>query len=160
MPIKVIFLDIDGVLNGDDSPPLFSEGWPLSHLETHLIEKINKIADTLDLTDESKTKIVISSSWRVRFSYTELVEMLKEKGLRVEVIDVTPRIIPRKMSVYIRRGQEIKEWLHTTREIIEKFVIIDDDSDMEDLKPRLIRTDYRIGITDRDVDRAIQMLKS
>lgn len=160
MLIKVIFLDIDGVLNGDDGPPLFSEGWPLSHLETHLIEKINQIVEALDQISEIKTKIVISSSWRVRFSLEEITEMLKTKGLRVEIIDATPRIFPRRMSEYIQRGQEIKSWLQNVKEYqIDKFIILDDESDMMELRKFLIKTNYKTGITDADVNKAINMLK-
>ncbi len=160
MIIKVIFLDIDGVLNGDDAPPLFGEGWPLSHLETCLIEKINRIVETLDQISEIKTKIVISSSWRVRFSLEEITNMLKTKGLRAEIIDVTPRILPTRMSEYIQRGQEIKSWLQNIKEYqVDKFIILDDESDMMDLKKYLIKTDYTTGITDDDVNKVIDMLR-
>lgn len=159
MFIKVIFLDFDGVLNGDDGPPLFSEGWPLSHLETHLIEKINRIVETLDQQSKIKTKIVISSYWRVRFSLPEMIEMLQTKGLRVEIIDVT-RLIPKKMSLHVERGQEIKAWLQDVKEYqIDKFVILDDESDMSDLKKYLIKTNYKTGITDADVNKVIETLK-
>lgn len=160
MFIKVIFLDFDGVLNGDDGPPLFNEGWPLSHLETHLIEKINRIVETLDQQSKIKTKIVISSSWRVRFSLPEMIEMLQTKGLRVEIIDVTPRLLPKKMSLPVERGQEIKAWLQDVKEYqIDKFVILDDESDMNDLKKYLIKTNYKTGITDADVNKVIETLK-
>lgn len=160
MLIKVIFLDIDGVLNGDNGSPLFSEGWPISHLETNLIEKINQIVEALDQISEIKTKIVISSSWRVRFTLPEMIEMLQTKGLRVEIIGVTPRLFPKKMSLPVERGQEIKAWLQDIKEYqVNKFVILDDESDMMDLKNFLIKTNYKTGITDADVNKAINMLK-
>lgn len=162
MQIKVIFLDIDGVLNGFDLPPHFAEGWPESHLESHLIEKINKIVETVERKDADsgvRTKIVISSSWRVRFSKDELTEMLQKKGLRADIIDVTPRLLPTRMSQRVPRGREIKAWLENTDFTVVKFIILDDIPDMEHLISRLIQTDDTTGITDADVELAIQMLE-
>lgn len=151
--MKLIFLDIDGVLNGSDLPPLFGPGWPESHLETHLIEKLNKIVKAVE-----GTKIVISSSWRIRFSLQELIEMLVRKGLEAEIIDVTPRIHGR-FSEHIPRGKEIQAWLDATKENVEKFIILDDISNMVHLEPFLIQTDDFVGLTDEHVDRAIKMLE-
>lgn len=163
MAIKVIFLDIDGVINGFNSPPLFAAGWPESHLETPLIEKINKIVETVEsqeLENTIKTKIVISSSWRIRFSLDELREMLQKQGLRAEILDVTPRIHPVKMSQRVSRGKEIQAWLTNCSEEVIKFVILDDIPDMGHLESWLILTDDKTGITDADVEKAIEMLST
>ncbi|TXG77699.1 hypothetical protein E6Q11_02345 [Candidatus Dojkabacteria bacterium] len=168
MKIKVIFLDFDGVINGSDPTPnaSFGEGWPFTHIEASLVEKINKIVETVEAQDAEqgiKTKIVISSSWRIRFSLNELRDMLQIKGLRADVIDITPRIHPRKFSEHVPRGQEIQSWLNSCQAdcyySVVKFVILDDISDMIHLTPYLIETDDRTGITDSDVERAIELLK-
>ncbi len=164
MKIKVIFLDFDGVINGlEPSNGSFEEGWPLSHIEAVLVEKINKIVETIEAinTDqEIKTKIVISSSWRIRFSLDELRNMLQTKGLRADVIDVTPRIYPTRFSERVPRGREIQSWLNSCQAdySVVKFVILDDIPDMVHLMPYLVETDDRTGITDSDVEKAIQML--
>lgn len=89
-----------------------------------------------------------------------MIEMLQTKGLRVEIIDVTPRLLPKKMSLPVERGQEIKTWLQDVKEYqIDKFVILDDESDMSDLKKYLIKTNYKTGITDADVNKVIETLK-
>ncbi len=164
MKIKIIFLDFDGVINGSEPTPneAFGVGWPLSHIETALVEKIDKIVEAVEAIDADqgiKTKIVISSSWRVEFSLNELRNLLQTKGLRAEVIDVTPRLHPKKFSEYIPRGREIQSWLdnHQTDQVV-KFIILDDVPDMGQLMSRLIQTDDRTGITDNDVEKAIQML--
>ena len=165
--IKVIFLDFDGVINGSLPTPnaSFGEGWPLSHIEESLVEKINRIVETVEARDAEqgiKTKIVISSSWRIRFSLNELRDMLQTKGLRADVIDVTPRIHPTRFSERIPRGREIQSWLNGCQAdcyySVAKFVILDDIPDMGQLMSHLIETDDRIGITDSDVEKAIQML--
>jgi hypothetical protein len=149
---KIIFLDIDGVINASDLPPLYGEGWPESHLETHLIEKVNEIVKITD------AQIVISSSWRIRFNLAELTEMLKNKGLKAKIIGVTPRI-KRRFGKVVLRGEEIQDWLDAYPYKIEKFVILDDVADMGHLMPRLIKTEDEIGITDQHVELAIKMLQ-
>ena len=163
--IKVIFLDFDGVINGSLPTPnaSFGEGWPLSHIDQTLVEKINRIVETVEAQDAEqgiKTKIVISSSWRIRFSLNELRDMLQTKGLRADVIDVTPRIHPTRFSERVPRGQEIQSWLNKADSYysVTKFVILDDIPDMDQLMAHLIETDNRSGITDDDVEKAIKML--
>lgn len=163
MNLKIIFLDFDGVINGSDLPACFSAGWPESHLETLLIERINKIVEIVEAQDaekDIKTKIVISSSWRVRFPLDELRHMLRNKGLRAEVIDVTPRIYPMRFSENVPRGKEIQAWLTDCTDTVVKFVILDDISNMKHLSPFLILTDDRTGITEADVEKAIKMLEN
>ena len=55
--MRVIFLDIDGVLNHDTSMELTKDYW--TKPETYLIERLKKIIDATD------AKIVLSSDWRL-----------------------------------------------------------------------------------------------
>lgn len=116
---KIIFLDIDGVLN------VIPQGYDKygaifhNHFEENLRILINK-------TD---AKIVISSTWRM--SGLEVMQnMWKERKLAGEVIDITP--CDRWMEDYEiegrDRGYEIQHWLD--RNPVKSYVIIDDDSDM------------------------------
>jgi hypothetical protein len=57
----------------------------------------------------------------------------------------------------VPRGREIQAYLNNAAGV-ESFVIIDDDDDMEHLKPHLILTPFEIGLTEADADRAIAML--
>lgn len=162
MKLKILFLDIDGVINRADVPASFSQGWPGSHLETTLIERINKIVETIeakDIDDNIKTKIVISSSWKFHFTLDELIVMLCNKGLRAEVIDVTP-MIHQRMSEIVPRCKEIQAWLTACSNTVVKFVILDHISNMKHLTPFLILTDDRTGITEADVEKVIKMLES
>ena len=161
MEIKVIFLDFDGVLNDANLPAGFAEGWPESHLETHLIKKINKIVKTINDKDAQKnikTKIVISSSWRKRFTLDELKEMLQNKGLEADVIDVIPNILSAS-GKHIPRGVKINAWLDSSKDTVVGFVILDDVYDMEHLKLKLVHINDATGITDEDVEKAIKILQ-
>lgn len=151
--IKLIFLDIDGVLNCDETFMKIRKGYDDdreaylkklkdkkfredSDIDKKLIGELNKIIRA------THAKIVVSSSWRIGRTVEELKILLKRNGCIGEVIDKTAR------SADGVRGYEIHDWLeeHSNYEI-ESFVILDDDADMEHLYPFLIRHNYRFGLT-------------
>ena len=105
--MKVIFLDVDGVLNVmSDSYRTFMkpEG---HHIEYHLVDRLNYIMAKTD------AKIVISSSWKS--SMGDLEFQLKQEGFRYwdKVIGRTPfsgEMDTRgEQSDY--RGLQIQYWL-------------------------------------------------
>ena len=113
---KIIFLDIDGVLNVmsqefDDYGQLFNPIF-VDNL-AYIIEKTN-------------AKLVISSFWRYR-GIKHMRELWKHRNLPGEIIDITPDFINDDDSV---RGNEIKSWLEKNIDIVETYCIIDDDEDM------------------------------
>jgi hypothetical protein len=117
--MKVIFLDIDGVLNvisqgRDDFGSIF---------HPHLIENLKTI------TDQTGAKIVISSSWRSN-GLTGFQEMWKHRNYPGEIIGLTPYLRFERSFQQMPRGCEIKEWLEEHHGLIESYVIIDDDIDM------------------------------
>ena len=144
--MKIIFLDIDGVLNDDTTPP-YPKDWPEGHLKEDLIARINQIVEA------TGAKIVMSTAWRTVLSLKEFQELLGSKGLRAEIIDCTPS----RMS-FRPRWHEIKEWILDNREIyVESWVAIDDLL-IKEAGERLVRTNPSIGITDEDVEKAIKIL--
>lgn len=116
--MKVIFLDIDGVLNtafncnkmslsigptGDDYGILF---------DPEAIKFLKRIID------ETGAEIVISSSWKYAYSYQEILRMWEDRELPGSVIDVTP-------NVSKHRGDDIDQWLRECGHVTD-YVIIDD----------------------------------
>lgn len=122
--MKIIFLDIDGVLNNADTTDKV-DGF--TGLDPYLIANFNKIIDA-----HPDAKIVISSTWRKPLAFMKsysdfagLKRLLAERGLKGEIIDHTPI----KMS-YVTRGGEIRMWLEEARELgVTQFVVIDDDTE-------------------------------
>lgn len=137
--MKVIFLDVDGVLNSVKDRFSFT-------IETdyHFI-LLKKIVDA------TNAEIVLSSSWRIGDSET-VRKRLKDFGM--DFIDVTPQLpYPSK------RGDEIRSWLKCHTEIVESFVILDDESDMcEFVETNLVKTDMKVGLQKSDVNKAIKIL--
>jgi len=144
--MKVIFLDIDGVLNNRDTwgnRPL------IKAFDKDCIAAFNKIIDA------TGARIVISSSWRNLFKYEQLCALLRNVGVRGAILDQTPTV-----SLSRRRGAEIKAWLDNGLwPEIDGFIILDDETDMGELLDHLIQTDYNVGLTDGMADIAIERLR-
>ena len=136
--MKVIFLDIDGVLNSKQDR--FS--WDIE-TDIHFI-RLKRIVE------KTEAQIVLSSSWRMGNSGRDIVhKRLQQFGM--DFIDVTPIF-----SVQ-HRGREIADWL--SRHEVESFVILDDEGDMDELVDHLVKTDMNVGLQDNDVDKAISLLR-
>ena len=87
-------------------------------------------------------KIVVSSTWRIGNTLETMREELRSSGIDLNrVIGMTP--VFRNLSR--ERGLEIQKWLDDHPEVSE-FVIVDDDSDMLHLMPKLVQTDTRLGL--------------
>ena len=123
--MKIIFLDIDGVLNWRGSDDRI-DGF--IGLDPENIERFNKIIDA-----HPDAKIVISSTWRkisafqtTYKSFEELVALLHSRGLKGDVIGHTPIFFGDR-----GRGHEIREWMLGTNNRpegpIDQFVVLDDD---------------------------------
>jgi hypothetical protein len=113
--MKVIFLDIDGVLNcelwyrkrhAEVDMHEVSAQYPFYEFSPELVENLNRI------TEETGAKIVVSSTWRLGRTVEELQTLLKNVGVKGEVIDKTDHLSSPKGSGYtIPRGCEIAVWL-------------------------------------------------
>ena len=128
--MKVIFLDIDGVLNTKETYDKIyrSKGFLGMYdieIDKFRLEYLKKIIDNTD------AKIVLSSSFRCFFTQENgkiVPTNLKSKKVYdlfskygIEIYDTTP------IKSYSRE-EEIKAWL-SNRDDIENFIIIDDDGD-------------------------------
>ena len=153
--MKIIFLDIDGVLNNDR----FLKRLHRQHVDlssdkvlygSMMLDKY-AVKRLLAITDTTDAKIVISSSWREVFSLDEIREMLalKLKDLNVtksslEIIDRTPFAFEFKLTT---RRNQIVGWLSDNQnEDIEKFIILEDCETMYELEDRTIRTSFATGL--------------
>lgn len=131
--MKVIFLDIDGVLNNYSTK--IDLRW-----EPSLVEILNRIIK------ETGAKVVLSSTWRRIESNRNIIK----NDMKIDFIDVTPKR-------WKERGHEIQEWLDKNP-VVERFIILDDDADMVHLMSHLLQTDGEFGLTDEIADEAIKKL--
>ncbi len=145
-PEKVLFLDIDGVLN---SAFVLQEQRRGDAIDRGMVERVNRIIQA------TGCKIVISSTWRLIHPMGELKALLRQHGLIDVIIDKTPYMISEDNN----RGDEIETWLKD-HPSVQKFCILDDNSDMSDVINNLVQTTWADGLQDEHVERAIAMLSS
>jgi hypothetical protein len=127
--MKVIFLDIDGVLNN------------LSLIQSNGFDYIDEgMVSILGLVvAETGAEIVLSSTWRVDPRDRALVEAaLKRNGM--SVMDSTPNLGG-------RRSDEISKWLAGAPHV-ESFAILDDIDDAGfGMGSSFFQTDPEVGLT-------------
>jgi hypothetical protein len=162
---KIIFLDLDGVLN------VYSQGHDEygSIFHQHLVDNLKRVID------ETGAKIVISSTWRFG-GLQRMKDMWEFRGLPGEVIDITPDCNDLfnegsfEWLDQIERGHEVEYWLNEHPEV-EQYVIFDDDNDfLIHQRGNFVRTanninhpdcvDIGYGLTNECANRAIRILKS
>lgn len=160
--MKVIFLDIDGVLNSTET----CHNWHLKtgkggyggffdEDEVATDENVkwgqNLVDNLRTICEKTGAKIVISSTWRKHFTVPKFKEMFRVYGWEAPVLDRTPL-----MRI---RGQEIKYWMDKHKP--ESYVIIDDFDDfLREQYPFFVRTNPDIGLTQEDSLKAINILNN
>lgn len=149
--MKIIFLDIDGVLNSEayfDSLPegiaARRSGNRLKCLDKSAITRLNKI---LKVTG---AEIVLSSSWRVKGLKT-CNQLLTDAGCEKEAIGSTP------MSMKLNRVNEIRLWREESQHNVVKWIAIDDE-DISLLGENAVQTSSDRGLQDEHVREAIDKL--
>ncbi|WP_373266219.1 HAD domain-containing protein [Hungatella hathewayi] len=175
--MKIVFLDIDGVLTYDG----------YENRETAHIDE-NKVELLAEIIKETDSKIVLISSWRGQFRnglyvhpkiYYIMVKILQKHGLSIN--DIVPYInveITDKREVSLLtlddlskieinpetgRAAEVHQWLCSHPEV-KRFVILDDEDNAWDYygyERYWIQTNYydkNGGLSKEHVNRAIAIL--
>ena len=165
---KVIFLDIDGVLNTEQHRKLCrKKGIAYSDENGDTFDPV-AVANLSKIIDETGADIVISSSWKF-WGLLKLWEMWKNRKLPGKVIDVTPDteedeiLLNADLSEMERialRGYEIKEWLSFHGKKVSRYAIIDNvDSFLPEQQPHFVQVCPITGITVEDAEKVIKVLK-
>lgn len=136
--MKVVFLDVDGVLISEQSMKKLGCA---DRPDPACVERLNRI------TDATGAKIVVSSTWRF---FSDIDAILWAWGITATVIGKTGR--------GKTRGAEINAWLRETEFQIDRWVILDDDSQLGKLLGGAVVTDWKMGLTDGDAQAAIKRL--
>jgi hypothetical protein len=172
--MKLIFLDIDGVLNNqlwysssefkakhDKFKDCSRKYHDEAQFDPRCVHQLNEI------TDKTKAKIVVSSSWRLGREVEELKSLFSDVGIKGEVIGKTPYLSFRttEYNYSVPRGCEIKAWIEMNKDIIGdkiskiNYVILDDDSDMLYWqRDKFLWVDPYSGLTHNTAYKAINIL--
>lgn len=145
-PVKIVFLDCDGVIS-----PLAGAD---SFFKSDCMNRLKAIVENAGAT------IVLSSSWREsEFGRNEVQKRLAQYGIS-PFVDCTPRI-PAKS-----RAAEILAWIESNRSKYQvvNFVALDDIDlpagapDRAFFARHAVVTAGSVGLTDDDVRKAISLL--
>lgn len=178
--MKVIFLDIDGVLNSqlwyskrrNFNPTEIDTHYPFYEFDPDLVNNLNRIVEN------TGAKIVVSSTWRKGRSVDELQTLLDSVGFIGEVIGKT-----KSFSIYdgnkyesAPRGCEIASYLREEKfqrinwskeeqqkyidlSNIKNYIILDDDSDMlYSQREHFVHTPNNSGLGEYQTNLSINIL--
>lgn len=134
-PLRVLFLDIDGVLNTHRTClALGGTPMPGDRDRYHLLDPLG-LSMLRGLCEAGNISVVLSSTWRITCDWREL-----GPDLGLPMIGATPRL----PGV---RGSEIKAWLDAHPDCLA-YAIIDDDRDMLDVqRERFVHVNGEEGVT-------------
>ena len=128
MKSKIIFLDIDGVLNTDQD------------FEFYYVNPKN-LEVLVQIVKETSAEIVLISTWKfIPEAMVHLTSTFDKAGL--SIVDVT-------FDRYDDRAEGIKKWL-SERKDIENYVILDDelfDYEETGISSKLVHIDSNLGLT-------------
>lgn len=146
--MKIIFLDIDGVLNSEETVKRrIRSDKGFIGIDPYLVAIFNRIIFAID------AKIVLSSSWRI------LPDSQQEVRDRVmDFIDMTKHPFQKENGEWSVRGDEIQEWLSRHPEVT-KYAILDDDTDgMRQHGDNYFRTYWEEGLTEEIAKKVVDHL--
>jgi hypothetical protein len=131
--VKVLFLDVDGVLNSTRTCVAFG-GYPMELTHMGAFDQV-AIRLLQRLCDSAGVSVVLSSAWRLHCRH-------EDAGLAfgLPIIDRTPYLMG-------PRGLEINAWL-AKRDDVERYAILDDDADMlPEQLTNFVQTDPHEGLS-------------
>jgi len=166
--MKIIFLDVDGVLN-IHSPSYYSAyGMVNNPMERHLLIRLQNIIK------ETDAYIVLSSSWNLdsfkdkikelNFKYQDRVlgstQYFYEKGTVPEERLIIQQGTGDKFMNF--RGDQIQYWIDNTKHNVEKYVVIEDEIfDVKDIIPKenIVEVNMNDGLSHQNYLDCIKILK-
>ena len=161
---RVVFLDIDGVLNSD----LWNENHQREISDGTLIDE-SKVKMLCKLIKDTDAQIILHSGWKYWFDSdlkplrreAENLRILVEKeGLVISGMtpDLATAEIKKSKKFSLVKAGEILAWLKQHNDV-DSWVVLDDlDLYSAEIEMHQVKTDRRIGLTIEDVEKAKRML--
>lgn len=141
--MRVLFVDIDGVLNRAGFQPsddLALRAW----IEPDLAARLSAVVEA------TGARLVLSSDWRVDRELGYLRDELRAAGVAGELIGVTPVLDE-------ARWREIHAWMTEHHIETEAAVIVDDGKEMGPLWRRFVRTASEVGLDEAAASAIIKL---
>lgn len=157
--MKILFLDVDGVLNNRDSLNGDAPHLGDAHISAWVVG-IAQMELLKEIVDRTQCKIVLSSTWRLYMDgLVWLNRFFVKTGIDHKIIiSQTPNLSGDGRSGNIpERNVEIAAWLKDNT--VDNFVIVDDDPDAC-IDGHFVQTVFTDGLTREKADEIIRMLGS
>ena len=163
---RIIFLDIDGVLN--------SNFWNDSHqreISDGTLVDAEKVKLLSTLVKRTNSKIILHSGWKYWFDLDlkplrqeaeNLLMLFEKEELLLEGVtpDHSTEEIRKNKKFSLVKASEILAWL-AEHKTVDNWIVIDDlDLHNKEIEMHQVRTDPSTGLTIDDVHKAEKMLFS
>lgn len=170
---KYVFLDFDGVLNTERyHSVLVNSRETCSDPYGPLFDPV-AVGNLRRIVEETEAEVVICSSWKLEGA-DRMAEMWRSRKMPGTLAGCTPEAIcgrnllnvslddPDALAMLAGKGNEVKEWLgeNAPRNANGcRYVILDDVPDfLPEQRDWFVQVDPEVGITERDVERAVKLL--
>jgi len=164
-PMRILFLDIDGVLNGHD----YCEVAESCSIKGQCVGHLNRVIR------DTGCRIVVSSAWRYMvgekgMTLTGLHYLLRTHGLTAKPTDLIWDVIRRDATPDEPRGHIIREWILQYRSAVRgarvHFCVLDDLSaeemgiaDDPYMMRRMVRTNGKSGLNEVSAQQVIDVFQ-
>lgn len=149
--MKILFLDIDGVLN--------SERYVKSHQKAGVVIDETKMTLLKAIIEKTGALIVLTSSWREHWNRES--ELCDSSGIEINEIfgKFALSVFDKTTDERMPREQQIRSYLDSLPRI-DSFAIVDDMYlSAEFIGNRFVRTScFKDGLTERDAEAIIDIL--
>lgn len=154
---KILFLDIDGVLNNRAS--MMMAGVSIFRVHPDCVARLRFLVEHLGV------KIVLSSTWRKGGAsngrgdgfWRAKDAIVEASGWVAPFIGVTPDLssqpTPGGLWSSKCRGEECNQWVRDNGQPGDVYVAVDDDADFETFVGTLVRIAHEPGLTDEDCEK-------
>ena len=154
--MKLLFLDIDGVLNYLGCKARSPSG--CLGIEEEKVKLLREIID------ETGALVILTSTWKTDWFPSAFIEDLPKDGQYLERQLAKHKVFIRAKTEdlsWAQRGQGILDFIETSKYNVEQFVILDDESfDFIELglENRFVKTSFTDGLLPEHVEKAVNIL--
>ena len=154
--MKLIFLDIDGVLNYGGCKARSATG--CLGIEDEKVKLLRQIID------QTGAIVILTSTWKTDWFPSAFIEDLPKDGQYLERQLAKHKVYIRAKTEdpsWAQRGRGILDFIKTSKYNVEQFVILDDESfDFIELglENRFVKTCFTDGLLSEHVERAVNIL--
>ena len=162
---KIVFLDIDGVLNSN----FWNENHQREISDGALIDE-SKVKMLCKLIKDTDAQIILHSGWKywfdsdlkpLRREAENLRALLEKEGLTIAGVtpDHAAEEIKKSKKFSLVKAGEILAWLSMHNDVGSWVVLDDLDLHSAEIEMHQVKTDQRVGLTIEDVEKAKRMLQ-